>query len=416
MKKLLNINAFFLYSALFLIFHENNSSFKSSPFCQRPRQALSGWTKTIKTHPKKSAAALAGTGLSTYTALQWYRDYQEDQEWNRKISEKTCRDMSNIFPLGERNFCTLQPPTGMTREAWYKQKLQEQEAYLRSQIINLLKISPQELTFYMQQAEKELKNEEDQIYASQPDIRGTWVKDLEKRELRRATHDHKDTPTQQSFTVTDKDIARVKQLLKDFGFQGKLATIDPDDCGGMIAMQSLVQIQPDIFDENDAEIVRALRHELSHIQHKDIIFERAVKGYVKSLMRKNLNLTQNLSPEAAYDHDLLAKKGISLDDIDHAYDLLMKTWWDFHERRADMDALLDIKNNPIFKEAIKDQAQYLGYPFSYHIPSVYEDQSNIPYHVDFLSGIENDYRASSDDVPSRLFRWYNKWDYKPSVK
>ncbi len=295
------------------------------------------------------------------------------------------------FNIGYERFSQVELDPGMTREEWYKKNLEMQEKNLRDTIIAKLKISNSEWTECLNEARESVLETEKEIKQQARDIKGNWIADYNTGSLYKVDDPQKKLDTNEVlFKIDDKKIKEIKKILKDFGYSGEIITLYPDAEESLIAYENLITIRPDIFLYDSADQAFRLRHELSHIQHQDIIFERAVKNCVKRFFRTDFDPAIHKTAEDTFDIMKLKQKNITLDDIDQVHDLLMKTWWDFHEYRADMDSLFAMKNYKPFSKKIKNQAKYAGYPLDYHYRSAYEKTAPVPYIQDFIEGLIND--------------------------
>lgn len=308
-------------------------------------------------------------------------------EESQQICAEKIADMGDVFMIGERSFCDICPPAGLTREVWYKQKLEEQETYLRYKISAMLHITPEEYAQCEELAKEDIRGQE--AFLESVDLRGRWIADYEQRKIIR----YPDGPDGDTvFCITDEDIDGVISLLRQYGYTGKIIfsdELDGEEETAAIAHHDAIQIFPLFFlcDSWENRLF-LLRHELSHIFHGDRLFELTIKQYVKRNFLK-------LKDEECYpDEEALLSKGLTLDVLEKAQDLLMQTWFGYHECRADMEAFLAIKDHDIFKSSIAGQDQYRGFPFCPEIRSAYQNRSAVPFVQDFCKGIENDYKRS----------------------
>jgi len=295
------------------------------------------------------------------------------------------------FNLGHERFAQMKLDSGLTREEWYKKKIEIQEKNLRDTIIAKLKIPHVEWIECLNNARKSVFETENNTKQQERDIRGNWIANYRTGALYK-THDSQKKLDHQEvlFEINDKKIAAIKRMLKDFEYSGEIVTLYPEQDESLTAYQHLITIRPDLFLYDTADQAFRLSHELSHIQRQDIIFERAIKIYVQRCFRTDFDPAIHKTAEETFDIMKLKENNITLDDIDQIYDLLMKVWWIFHEYRADMDALFAMKNYEAFKKKIKNQAQYRGYPLNYHYCSMYEKNAPVPYIQDFIAGLIND--------------------------
>ena len=334
-------------------------------------------SNVFKNHPIKSLLLSTGAIVAGY--------YYFQLKATQRAIERSIEGTGDIFMIGERKFCNIKLPNNMTRQAWYLQKMNAQEEYLKSKILTLLKITPEQYLTYEKLVIDEIQNEENNICSNQKDIIGAWFKDFSKGEICR----YNGNKMENVFTITDKDLNEINTILLELGYTGKVATLElaPNSRDMLEAFSNLITIKTNpAFFEHFGPVHKfySLRHELSHIEHKDIIFERTIKKYILSLT----------DASQSYDPIKLINKNITYNDLDNAYDLFMK-WWTFHERRADLEALLDLKKCKAFCESIKNVQQYQGYPLSEDIESFYEKHSIVAYLKDFFDGIANDYKLAN---------------------
>jgi hypothetical protein len=310
---------------------------------------------------------------------------------------------ASFFDFGNQPFADVKPESGQTRAQWYQKNLKESEQLLRNAIFETLRISPQEFAEAKKQAEKSVAQTEQEVKNRAQDIRGTWIKNDTMRKVYKADGSLWQKikhvfSNYQTFDINDQKLNKIKQMLKDFGYTGEIATLgfeNIDDANPalaswginnamecMQAYKSLIAVHPTIFLFDDADQAFQLRHEVSHIQNEDIVFERAIKNYVTSSFVK-----ENLED---VDEQALQQKGLTLDDFDYSDYLLNGRWWNFHEYRADLDAMLAMKECKEFKERIKGRPQHDGYPLDWDYYSPYEPHARIPYMKDFTEGLRND--------------------------
>ena len=297
------------------------------------------------------------------------------------------------FNLGNERFAQVEVDSGMTRVEWYKKNLAEEEKRLRDTMIAKLNISDSEWAECQKKAQESVIGTENKIKRLAQNIKGTWIADYNTGALYKLDHSapqQKLGAKQHLFKIGDTKINKVKRLLKAFGYSGEIVTLYPDAGESLIAYQNLITIRPDLFLYDSADQAFRLRHELSHIQHQDIVFERAIKNCVQKFFRSDFDPTVHKVAEDAFDTTKLKQKDITLNDIDEVHDLLTKTWWNFHEYRADLDSLFAMKNCRVFRKKIKNQPQYNGYPLNYHYRSAYEKEAPVPYIQDFIEGLRND--------------------------
>lgn len=311
----------------------------------------------------------------------------------------------NFFNIGNQRFASEKPPAGQTRAQWYQDSLKNTEKTLRDTIITVLKISPEECQKHKMQAEQDVAQMEHEIKRSASDIRGTWIKNDTTRKVYRANgslwqwlkHMFQE---QYPFEITDQDLERLKKTAKDFGYAGEIVTLNPeyiqeDEFSSLdtpmenaTAYNSLITIRPNFFIYPNLDQLFTLRHEISHIENRDIVFEKSIKEYVKSLMNQDFS---------DWNDQALQNKGLTLDDIDKSGDLLNNVWWNFHEYRADLEALLAMKKNKKFREEIKDLSQHDGYPLDWNYSSAYQKTAKVPYLDDFTEGLRKDATAPSGE-------------------
>jgi len=307
------------------------------------------------------------------------------------------------FNLGYEQFAQVELNPGTTREAWYKKKLAEQEKHLRDTIIAKLKISPDEWTACLNKARESIAETEKEIKQQIQDIRGNWIADYNTGDMYKAEDPQKKlTDKEVLFTINDKKINKVKRILKDFGYSGEVVTLYPVEGESLTAYHKLISIRPDLFLYDTADQAFRLRHELSHINNQDILFERAVKNCVAGLFRTDFDPAIHIKAEDSFDMTKLKEKNLTLDDFDQIHDLLLKTWWNFHEYRADMDAVFALKNYKAFKKKIKDLDQIDGYPLDYHYSSAYAYPTRganvhapVAFIQDFIEGLIKDKKRSN---------------------
>jgi hypothetical protein len=309
-----------------------------------------------------------------------------------------------FFNVGNQRFASEKPPIGKTRAQWYKENLKSTEKMLRDTILATLRITPEEFNESKMQAEQSVAQTEQDIKRRAQDIRGTWIKNDSARKIYKANgslwQKFKHLFQEHSpFEITDQDLDRAKKTAKDFGYTGEIVTLNPEHIKeeafeGLdtpmeeaIAYKSLITIRPNFFLYPDADQVFKLRHEMSHIQNGDIIFERAIKEYMKRFMNKNLS---------DWNYQALENKGVTLDDTDKAHALLEGVWGPFHEYRADLEAMLAMKGSKEYQKEIeyqqtkKDVPLYDGYPLDWDYASPYEKIAKVPYMQDFTEGLRND--------------------------
>lgn len=296
------------------------------------------------------------------------------------------------FSLGYERFAQIELGPDLSRIEWYKNRIATQEKELRDAILAKLKVSDQEWAECLEKSRESVFTTEKEIGQQIQDIRGSWIADYNTGVLYKANglSKKKLRANQVLFDIDDRKINEIKRLLKNLGYSGKVGTLYPDKEESLEAYQNLITIRPDLFLYDPADQAFRLRHELSHIQHQDVIFERAVKGCVQKLFRRDFNPAVHKTAEEGFDVEKLKQKNITLDDIDQIYDLLMITWWNFHEYRADMDALFAMKDSKVFKKKIKNQPQFNGYPLDYQYRSAYEKEAPVSYMQDFIEGLRND--------------------------
>ena len=322
-----------------------------------------------------------------------YHELRPGRERGKSPMGAGFTDCYAAFNVGYKRFAQVEPDPGMTRVEWYKKNLAKQEKSLRGTMTAKLKISDDEWAECKKRAQESIFETEKEIKQQAQDIIGNWIADYNTGALYKAD----DLVSQKElgankviFNIDDKKINKIKRLLKYFGYSGEIVTLYPDKSESLIAYQNLISIRADLFLYDTADQAFRLRHELSHIQHQDVIFERAVKNCVQRFFRDDFDPTIHKAAEDTFDITKLKQKNITLDDIDQIYDLLMKTWWNFHEYRADMEALFAMKNCRAFRKKIKNQPQYKGYPLNYHYRSAYEKMAPVPYIQDFVEGLRND--------------------------
>ncbi len=309
-----------------------------------------------------------------------------------------CISVQPFFNIGLDSLAQVQPESGKTRAEWYQVMLQDSEQLLRNAIIQKLKITSDEFVYFQQQAQESILQTEQEIKEQAQDIRGTWIANYTTCSMYKADGSVEQQKLHAKseyiqFDVTDEKIAKVTSMLQEFGYTGKIVMLEPEDNESLIAYQSVISIRPDLFLYDTADQAFRLRHEVSHIKNQDILFERTIKSYVQSLIRKDFNPQMHTKAEDVFDHKKLQEKGISLDDIDQAQDLLMDIWWNFHEYRADLESLLAMKYCKDFQEKIKDVSQCDGYPLNYDYKTMYTEDTPIDYIQDFLDGLCNDSTA-----------------------
>lgn len=306
---------------------------------------------------------------------------------DHKKFQSLCQDMGDVFMLGEKSFCDLCPPNGLTREQWYMQKLSEQENYLRNKIISMLQITPEEYSHYEKLAKTDLLRQED-TFESQ-DLRGLWMFDLKQRREVRSCQPDADN----SFSITDKDIELAESILRGYGYTGKIVySENSGEEAAAIAYHNSIKIFPVLlacYGGGPENMLLGLRHELSHIQHGDILFEKTIQKYVES------NFIKQDGGQYFVNQEALEAKGLTPVQLENARKLLQQTWFNFHERRADTEAFLAIKNHDIFKKAIADKDQFSGFPFAYEMITGYQQSAKIPFLKDFCKGIQNDSKQNS---------------------
>lgn len=334
--------------------------------------AASSIINFIKKHPVITAFGIAAIPASTFVYNQWC----DFENFSKRY------DLTKDF-IGERAFCDVCPPEGLTREEWYKQKMAGDEACLKAEILKLLKISPEKFQECCELSKREAVETENKKRASQEDIcckynvamtDGSTIEDEIKQD----------------------DLDMLHEILRYFEFENieiltRIAfdtsdNISFDDCAA-IALSNCIEIYPRfLVAKTHASCLMAIRHELSHIAHQDYVWSNAFKYYFKTYL---LNDDQQ-----GLDQTKLKMLGVTKNDVAQAsymFDYLNKVCI---ERRADLEAVLAVKDHPIFKEAIKNELSYNGYPFRYKFDVGYENYSKVAYIQDFFKGIENDYKRS----------------------
>lgn len=326
----------------------------------------------IKKHPIVMAGIVAAPA-SILAYKKWY-DHKEFQ--------KLSQDMGDVFMIGEKSFCNVCPPEGLTREQWYMQKLSEQENYLRNKIISILKITPEEYEQYEKLAKEDILQQEATFESK--DLRGRWIFDIQQ--LREVRYSGQDTYT--TFTIADKGLDLATSILRDYGYIGKIVWAENSGEGAAaIAYYNAIKIFPVLlacYGRGTENMLLALRHELSHIKHGDLLFQKTMQKYVE------LNFFKRDKNQYFLNEEALSAKGLTPDHLETARKLLQETLFDFHERRADIEAFLAIKNHEIFKSAIAGKDQSFGFPFKYAMIEGYQRWAKVPYLQDFCSGVEND--------------------------
>lgn len=334
--------------------------------------SASFFVNMAKKHPVITAGVVALPTL--ILAYKKWSDYKEFQN--------LCQDTGDIFMVGEKSFCDICPPEGLTRKQWYMQKLSEQENYLRKKIISILKITPEEYAHYEQLAKEDILQQEAAFESK--DLRGQWLIDIQQQKEVR----YSGPATDFTFTIEDKDLDLAITILRDYGYTGKIVCAESSGEGAAaIAYYNTIKIFPVLlgsYGGGTENMLLALRHELSHIKHGDLLFEKTIQKYVE------LNFIKQDNGQFFVNQNALDVKGLTFDHLEKARKLLQQTWFDFHERRADVEAFLAIKDHAIFKRAIAGKDQYYGFPFRYEMIQGYQQWARVPFLQDFCKGIEND--------------------------
>lgn len=305
---------------------------------------------------------------------------------------------ASFFNIGNQRFASEKPLSGKTRVQWYQENLRNSEKILRDVILATLRITSEEFNESKMQAEQSVAQTEQEIKRRAQDIRGTWIKNDSMRKIYKANGSLRQRfkhlfQQYYSFEITDQDLERVRKTAKDFGYAGEIVTLNPEhikeEAFGSLdtpienatAYKSLITIRPNFFLYPDFDQTFTLRHEMSHIQNRDIVFERAIKEYMKRFMNKDFS---------DWNYQALEDKGMTLDDTDKAHALLEDVWGKFHEYRADFDVMFAMKNSKEYQKAIQGVSQHDGYPLYWDYGSSYEKIAEVPYLQDFTEGLRND--------------------------
>jgi|GEM_PF-1630346 len=333
-----------------------------------------------------SAATIVGASI----AIAGHYGYSAYQEYQ---TQRAVQGTGDIFMINERKFSNITPPNDMTREQWYRQKMNEQEEFFKKEILTLAKITPEEFSMYEKQVIAKTQDQENAIYHNQRDIKGTWVINYMNNTVSRSTNN----TAKNTFTITTQDMDNIYQTLSELGYTGKVATLefDPDQRYAMRSLSNLITIQPDpglfYYDNNKIHMHHCLRHEISHIQHQDYLFFSILTKRFETLILMYQNSEQ---PED--DTKLkqwLITKGLTLNEFLACFDLITKYHF-FVECRADLEGLFDLTTCKEFQNNIKHLQVYQGYPLVYDTTSIclYEKESRVAFAQDFLNGIANDFK------------------------
>lgn len=232
-----------------------------------------------------------------------------------------------IFPLGECKLRYTPVPDGLTREEWYKQRIMLQEDTLKQQIMEELEVEEQDFEKY-KSASIDLS------------------KKFEAEEL-------KDRYLEAEEFYKSRGIENVK-VYKDSNFfmeNGK-------NVGGSAFLTKILINASVLQSKKYPEIIKKfiLLHELSHIQHEDLINAMAL-GFLINHRKNNYNNVTSIGQPFANNSmkEFTLQSPLSLNPLQNSDDMqaerIKKAEYLYHlldiytERRADFEGLTALKEN-----------------------------------------------------------------------